>query len=81
MSKKKQGQEEQETMVSMKMPVNLHSAVKVIRKRYTVGDEKPKMADALMRFIAETDPTIIREAEQITALRGQLTALLGEDDD
>lgn len=79
--RKRAGQEEREPMVSMKMPVALHSAVKLIRKRYTTPEDKPRMADALWRFIQENDPNIAKEAERVSELRDQLATLLGDDDE
>lgn len=81
MTRRKQGQEGQEQMVSMKMPVALHSAVKLIRKHYTTPEDKPRMADALWRFIQEKDPNIAKEAERVSELRDQLATLLGDDEE
>lgn len=81
MARRKQGQEGQEQMVSMKMPVELHSAVQLIRKRYTTPEDKPRMADALLRFIQENDPKIAKEAKRVSELRDQLATLLGDEDE
>jgi len=67
-------------MISMKMPLVLHTAVKLIHKRYAKGEVKPKIADALLLYLREKDPELVKEAESAAVLREQLATMFGDDE-
>lgn len=81
MAKVNPEQEEKEPVVTAKLGLRSHTALKMLQKRYKTPDAKLTISDALWQFIAEKDPSLAGDAERAAGLRAQLNEMMGEDEE
>jgi hypothetical protein len=70
----------QDKMISIKVTLDIHTAIKLMKKRYTTDKKSLKLYESLWLFIKDKDPELAAQAEQIGTMRSEIAELLGEDD-
>ncbi|MDQ7023931.1 MAG: hypothetical protein Q9P01_07200 [Anaerolineae bacterium] len=70
----------QDKMISMKVPVDIHTAIKLMKKRYSSSNKSLRLYESLWLFIQDKDPELAMQAERIGKLRAEISELLGDDD-
>jgi hypothetical protein len=68
-------------MVSMKVPLDVHTAFMLLKKRYNTSGKHLKLGESIWQFIEDTDPELAKTARRATELREELANILGDDDD
>jgi hypothetical protein len=71
----------QDKMVSMKVPIEVHTAIKLMKKRYASDKKQLRLYEILWLFIQEKDPELAAQAERIGKMRAEIDELLGDDGD
>lgn len=67
-------------MISMKVPVDVHTAIKLMKKRYSGDNKSLRLYESLWLFIQDKDPELATQAERIGKLRAEISELLGDED-
>lgn len=67
-------------MTSVRMSVDSHTIIKLIKKRYK-SDDVTTQDDAFLKFIEENHSELYKEALRIAELKRELDDLLGDDED
>ena len=71
----------QDKMISIKVSIDIHTAIKLMKKRYASDGQSLRLYECLWLFIQEKDPELAEQAERIGKLRAEIAELLGEDDE
>ena len=71
----------QEKVVSMKVSFEVHTAIKLMKKRYASDKKSLRLYEILWLFIQEKDPELAAQAERIGKMRAEIDELLGDDGD
>ena len=70
----------QDKMISIKVTLDIHTAVKLMKKRYASDKKSLKLYESLWLFIKEKDPELAAQAEHIGKLRTEIEELLGDEE-
>jgi hypothetical protein len=68
-------------MVTLKVSIEVHTAVKLLKKRYASDKKSLRLYEILWLFIQEKDPELAAQAERIGKMRAEIDELLGDDGD
>ena len=63
-----------EEPITVKVPRLAHEVFNIIQKRYG----KKRMGDAVMAFLEDTEPDLVKLAEEALAIRERLETIYGE---
>ena len=67
-------------MVTMKVSFEVHTAVKLLKKRYATDKKQHRLYEILWLFIKDKDPELAAQAERIGKMRAEIEDLLGDDE-
>jgi hypothetical protein len=68
-------------MVTLKVSIEVHTAVKLMKKRYASDKKSLRLYEILWLFIQEKDPELAAQAERIGKMRAEIDELMGDDGD
>ena len=74
-------EKDSQKMISMKVPLDVHTAFMLLKKRYNASGKNLKLSESIWQFIEDADPELAKTARRASELREELANILGDDDE